>query len=148
MNAIHRASFYRLLNPLRTVPVLANRSGAPQIGLDNEGIAGHMSAVSATNTDSLINPDSTFTKHTTQNGFASCQWSLSLSRSRESERGVNQDSGVPTGYDQLDSSVLQIGLFRHLKTFTLRDGKHAVQGVTLGELGKKALNRNVLFPEI
>jgi hypothetical protein len=71
MNAIHGAGFNRLLDSRRTVPVLTNRAGAPQVGLDGEGIASHVSAVSAANANSFINPNGFLGKGTPQNRFHS-----------------------------------------------------------------------------
>jgi hypothetical protein len=40
--------------------------------LNDEGVAGHMSAVPATDADSLVNPDSFFGEGTAQYGFHPC----------------------------------------------------------------------------
>ena len=57
VDAVHRTGVNRLLDQLGGIAILAERPGAAPIGLNHEGVGGHMGAVAAADTDSLINPD-------------------------------------------------------------------------------------------
>jgi hypothetical protein len=69
MNAIHRTGFDGLLNQFRAVSVLTNGTGAAQMRLNNECVACNMSAITAPDTNSFINPNSFVCQGTTQDRF-------------------------------------------------------------------------------
>ena len=60
MNAINRAGINSFLDAFGAITVLPNGPGTPQMGLNNKGIAGHMSAVTAPDADGLIDPNRSF----------------------------------------------------------------------------------------
>ena len=69
MNAVHGAGFDRFLYPFTAVAILANSPGSSEIGLDCEGVSGHVRTVSTTNTNSFINPDSSLSQVSAENWF-------------------------------------------------------------------------------
>ena len=69
MNAVHGAGFDRFLNPFTAVAILANSPGSSEIGLDCEGVGGHVGAVATADTNSLIDPDSPLSQVSAKNWF-------------------------------------------------------------------------------
>ena len=64
MNAVDRAGLNRFLNQLCAVTVLANSAGATVTGLNHKRIGGDMSAVTASDADGFIDPNSFLSKGT------------------------------------------------------------------------------------
>ena len=69
VNAIHRTGVDGFLDALGAVAILPNRPGTAQIGLHHKGVAGHMGAVAASDTDGLIDPNRPFPQFPTKQRF-------------------------------------------------------------------------------
>ena len=90
VNAINRAGVDGFLDALGAVTVLPNGSGTPQMGLNHEGVSGHVGAVTASDTDDLVHPNRSFTKRPTQKGL-SPRWLIrAVSIDLKRKRGVGQ----------------------------------------------------------
>ena len=57
VNAIHWTGIDGFLDPLTAITVLANHPRSPVVRLNDEGVTSHMSAVTTSDANGLINPD-------------------------------------------------------------------------------------------
>ena len=88
VNAIHRTGVDGFLDPFGGVPVLTDRSGTAVIGFDHKGVAGHVSAVSASDADRFIHPDGLITQLTPEQWLSAIRRGWTVGRSRECLRRV------------------------------------------------------------
>ena len=89
MDAIDRTGVDCFLNAFRAVAVLTNGPGTSQVRLHNEGIAGHMSAVTTADADGLIDPYRPFAKSATELGLTPGSFNRLINRSRKRQGGID-----------------------------------------------------------
>ncbi len=95
LDAVHRTGVNCFLDQLGGIAILAERPGAAPVGLNHEGVGGHMGAVAAANTDSLINPDGLLAQAPAQEGLhASAQGTGGRDCRLEGQRRICHGGGV------------------------------------------------------
>ena len=90
MDAIDRTGVDGFLNALCAVAVLTNGPGTSQVRLHNEGIAGHMSAVTTADADGLIDPYRPFAKSAPKLGLTPGSFNRLVNRSRKRQGRINR----------------------------------------------------------
>ena len=149
MNAIHGTGVDGFLDAFGGVAVLADRSGASKTRLHNEGVGSHVGAIAAADADGLVDPNGLISHISPEQGFSTRDLLLRTGGGGKGvRRGVSQVSSVPAGHHEFNRTILGLSLFGDLKTFLFGGCQNSVQGVTLGEFGKKAFYRNLLLPEV
>ena len=90
MDAIDRTGVDGFLNAFRAVAVLTNGPGTSQVRLHNEGITGHMCAVTTADADGLIDPYRPFTKSAAELGLTPGSFNRLVNRSRKRQGGIDR----------------------------------------------------------
>ena len=94
MDAIDRTGVDGLLDRLRAVAVLADGPGASPLGLHNKGIAGHVGAVTAANTDGFVDPDRLLTQGATEHRLMAAALKGRSRRGGEGNGGIDHHADV------------------------------------------------------
>ena len=90
MDAVNRTGIYCFLNALCAVAVLTDGSGATQLRLNNESVAGHMSAITTADADALINPNRSFTEDASELRLTPGSFNRLINRSRERQGRIDR----------------------------------------------------------
>ena len=90
MDAIDRTGVDGFLNAFRAVAVLTNGPGTSQVRLHNEGITGHMCAVTTADADGFVHPNRSFTKGAPELGLTPGSFNRLINRSRKRQGGIDR----------------------------------------------------------